>query len=135
MKQLLILHCIQSDTLAALSIVPLIKVAWADGTLDDKERNAILAAAEKAGIYSGSLGYLLLDNWMNENPDAALYDTWADYVHTLCENLERDELIAIRDQLLSQAHRVAQASGGFTKKGATSEVESQVLAELERTFG
>ena len=56
---------IKSDTLAALSIVPLIKVAWADGTLDDKERKAILAGAEKAGIYAGSHGYLLLDSWMS----------------------------------------------------------------------
>ena len=36
---------IDSDTLAALSLVPILKVAWADGAIDDKERKAALSAA------------------------------------------------------------------------------------------
>ncbi len=126
---------IKSDTLAALSTVPLIKVAWADGTIDDKERKAILEGAESAGIYAGSHGYLLLDSWMASIPDAALYDTWADYVKTLCENLDHDELIALRDQLLGRARKVAEASGGFTRKAATSDVEYQAMSDLEKAFG
>jgi len=126
---------IKSDTLAALSTVPLIRVAWADGHLDDKERKAILENAESAGIYAGSHGYLLLDSWMATNPDAALYDTWADYVKTLCENLNNEELVSLREQLLGRARKVAEASGGFTKKAATSDVESQAMSDLEKAFG
>ena len=125
---------IKSDTLAALSLVPLVKVAWADGTLDDKERKAIMVGAETAGVYSGSHGHLLLDSWMSRNPDQALYDTWADYVRTLCAELGGDELKAIREQLLGLARRVAQASGGFTRGAATSDVETAALAELEKAF-
>src|SRR5438105_8011251 len=38
-----------AETLAALSLVPLVEVAWADGTIDAKERAAILAGIEKQG--------------------------------------------------------------------------------------
>ena len=36
---------IRSDTLAALCLIPLVEVAWADGRLDPPEREALLAAA------------------------------------------------------------------------------------------
>ena len=40
---------IQAQTLAALSIVPLVEVAWADGALDAKERRTVLEHAVAAG--------------------------------------------------------------------------------------
>jgi hypothetical protein len=46
---------IGSDTLAALSLVPLVEVAWADGTMDESERSAILSAAEDSGISGESV--------------------------------------------------------------------------------
>jgi hypothetical protein len=38
------------ETLAALSLVPLVLVAWADGTIDDKERTAVLKAAAEGPL-------------------------------------------------------------------------------------
>jgi len=40
---------VSGETAAALSLVPLIAVAWADGTIDAKERTAVLDAAEELG--------------------------------------------------------------------------------------
>ena len=45
------------ETLAALSLVPLVLVAWADGTIDDKERTAVLKAAAEGHVALGSTGY------------------------------------------------------------------------------
>src|SRR5690606_26860332 len=45
---------IGADTIAALSLVPLIKVAWADGAVQDREREAILQGAEDKGITKDS---------------------------------------------------------------------------------
>ena len=125
---------IKSDTLTALTLVPLVRVAWADGTLDDKERKAILKAAEDAGIYAGSHGYLLLDKWMVEPPTDALYETWTDYVRTLKQSLAPDEVGAVRDQMLGRARKVAESSGGFTRKGATSTEETNALSKMEKLF-
>jgi hypothetical protein len=38
------------ETVLALTLVPLIAVAWADGTLDGRERDAIIKAAEEKGV-------------------------------------------------------------------------------------
>ena len=38
-----------ASTLAALSLAPLVLVAWADGEVDAKERDAVLAAAAEVG--------------------------------------------------------------------------------------
>ncbi len=37
----------RSETVAAVTIVPLVAVAWADNSLDDKERRAILSGLKK----------------------------------------------------------------------------------------
>src|SRR5919198_1576509 len=50
---------IEPDTLLALRLVPLVAVAWADGKLDDRERRAVLAGLEAAGITAGSAAYAL----------------------------------------------------------------------------
>ena len=54
---------IHAQTLAALAIIPLIEVAWADGHLDQKEGQAILAAAHASGLHRGHAGYELLESW------------------------------------------------------------------------
>jgi uncharacterized membrane protein YebE (DUF533 family) len=51
---------IEIDTWAAISLVPLVEVAWADGKIDDKERSAVLSAAEANGIFPDSPSYALL---------------------------------------------------------------------------
>ncbi|MCJ2048106.1 hypothetical protein MKK58_26725 [Methylobacterium sp. J-078] len=38
------------DTLAALMLVPVVAVAWADGKMDDEERGSVLAAAADARL-------------------------------------------------------------------------------------
>src|SRR3954468_15849496 len=42
------------ETVAALSLFPLIEVAWADGAVDKKEIAAVLDAAHSVGILKGS---------------------------------------------------------------------------------
>src|ERR1041384_7483850 len=59
---------IRAETLAALSVVPLVEVAWADGTLDARERQAVLEHAVHAGITRGSTAYGLLEAWLERRP-------------------------------------------------------------------
>ena len=42
------------ETMTAFGLFPLVEVAWADGTLDDREREALLTAAREEGIAPGS---------------------------------------------------------------------------------
>src|SRR5687768_16926045 len=52
---------IRAETVAALSIVPLVEVAWADGELDAKERRAVV---DRAGVAPGSTEGALLEAWL-----------------------------------------------------------------------
>ena len=68
------------ETVAALSLVPLIAVAWADRKMDAKERTAILAAAEKRGLEPGHAGHQMLQRWLDKKPHPALLTAWKNYV-------------------------------------------------------
>ena len=51
---------IHDETLAALMLIPLLEVAWADGDIQPKEQEAILAMAEKSGLQKGSAELAML---------------------------------------------------------------------------
>jgi hypothetical protein len=123
------------DTWVALSLVPLVEVAWADGTVEPKERRAVLAAAEAGGVSSGSPSYELLERWLARRPDARLLETWGEYIVDLCTQLSPAERHALREQILGRARSVAEAAGGFLGLGnKISPEEEAVLVELDKAF-
>src|SRR5262245_36827258 len=71
---------LRANTIAALSLVPLIAVAWADGTIQDNEREAILQGAHGKGLDKGSPGHELLLSWLNKKPDDSLFGAWEAYI-------------------------------------------------------
>lgn len=119
-------HGIGTNALAALSLVPLVLVAWADGTPDPEERTAILAAAAEAGIPAGTAAHALLDAWLARHPPQDLIATWSDYVHALAPEARA----ALHKDVMARAHRVAESSGGFL--GLTSKVSATEKAMLKR---
>jgi len=50
LAELLSRHGYDRDTLGTLLLIPLIHVAWADGTVDPEEEDAIIAVAEEMGM-------------------------------------------------------------------------------------
>jgi len=125
---------LEPETLLALGLVPLIEVAWADGNIHSKEREAVLRAAEERGIEPESISHQLLENWLDQQPSPKLLEVWRHYAKTLAQSLgeEKGKLLAAR--LLDRARGVAEAAGGFLGLGAISPVEKAVLEDLEATF-
>lgn len=124
-----------ADTVAALSLVPLIEVAWADGEVQARERQAVLRAAAEVGIEEGSTAAVLLDSWLSRRPDAALLVAWKGFVHQLAAELAPDARRALRDDVLGRARKVAQAAGGLLGAAAVSGKERDKLYELDHAFG
>ena len=121
---------ISAETVAALTLVPLVEVAWADGKVDDRERKAILRAAEEAGIANGTVAHALLENWLVTRPPKSLRLAWEDYVKELCKKLTPEDRIRL-ERVLGRARDVAIAAGGFLGLGKkVSAEEEAVLAEL-----
>ena len=84
---------IRAETVAALSIVPLVEVAWADGALDAKERRAVV---ERAGVARDSTAGSLLEAWLDRRPDPSLLIAWTHLVQAMSEQLGPDGPLASR---------------------------------------
>jgi hypothetical protein len=126
---------VRAETLASLATVPLVEVAWADGEVDEKEKQAVLRAAGKIGHKKGIVDHVLLDQWLTRKPKVELLVAWENFVKGLCEVMPETELTALRDELLAHAREVASASGGFL--GLTSKVsdeEEKMLQRLSAAF-
>lgn len=123
---------IRAETIAALSIVPLIEVAWADGALDAKERRAIV---ERVGVARDSTAGALLEAWLDRRPDPKLLDAWTHLVQAMSEQLGPAEAARLKTGLLERARAVAGATGGVLGIGSKiSAPEAAMLAKLEAAF-
>ena len=110
---LLIQADITVESLLAFKLLPLVEVAWADATIAQPEREAILAAAESKGILPSDVAYQLLQNWLAEPLTEEVKAAWRAYASGLAESLGAERCAAIRAEVLGKAREVAQSAGGI----------------------
>lgn len=125
---------IQPDTVLALRLVPLVAVAWADGQLDERERRAVLAGLEAAGITAASTAHTLVQGWLASPPPPKLLEAWTAYTAGLAAQLSAGERAQLRSTVMGQARAVAEAAGGFLGVGKVSAAEEATLRRLEQAF-
>lgn len=101
---------IRPEIMAAMCLVPIIEVAWADGIIDDREREAVLKAAGKHGFVED---HAILQEWLKRQPDPSLMDAWQKYMQGLCEILSKEALMTLKTTIIEHANDVAKSSGGF----------------------
>ena len=125
---------LKSNTIAALSLVPLIQVAWADGTIQDNERTAILQGAHGKGLEEGTDGYELLQAWLKTKPSDDLFVAWEAYIKTLTAQLNEEQNRLLKNQIVGFAKVIAESAGGFLGFAKVSGKEEAVLARIEKAF-
>jgi hypothetical protein len=124
---------VRAETLAAITLIPLVEVAWADGFVADDERAAVLQAAAANGVNPGTAAHGLLEQWLRERPDVRIIAVWKEYVQALAKTMPADVIATMRDNVIGRARRVAAAAGGFLGlTGSISKVEQAALDEFER---
>jgi hypothetical protein len=124
---------VRAETLAALTLIPLVEVAWADGAVAADEREAVLKAAGENGVTKGSASYELLARWLVERPDVRIIASWKEYVQALAKAMPPDAIFTMRERLIQRCRRVAEAAGGFLGLGGkVSKVEQAAIDEFER---
>jgi hypothetical protein len=123
---------VSAETVLALTLVPLVRVAWADGELDARESAAIVRAAADRGIAEGTPGHALLSTWLATRPDDTLLRTWKTYMAAIWPQLGELERKELRDYMVGLARGVAEAAGGLLGLGfKVSAAEAAVLKETE----
>ena len=126
---------VRPETVTALSLVPLVEVAWADGSLDDNERRVLLERAGTSGLAPGSPELTLLEEWLTRKPDPKLLTAWSHLVQGLCQQMSREEVAVFKAGLLERARAVAGASGGLLGMGSkVSGAEADIIKRLESAF-
>jgi len=124
-----------TETVAALSLTPLVEVAWADGKVDPHERKAVLEAAAQYGLTRQDISYLLLEGRLSERPAPTLQETWRAYMVMLTQILDSETMQNLRGDVMARARQVAETSGGLLGMGnKISKSELAKLDELERAF-
>jgi hypothetical protein len=119
---------------AAFTLVPVVEVAWADGEVQAKEREAILKAAAQHGLAPGTLAYELVESWLERAPDPRLLQVWKAYTSAFAASLTPEQRQALRHDLLHRAHAVAEAAGGFLGMASVSKAERAMIEEMEKAF-
>ncbi|MEM1211488.1 MAG: hypothetical protein AAGI68_04235 [Planctomycetota bacterium] len=115
-----------AETGAALHLVPLVEVAWADGDVSVPERVRILRIAEAHGITPASPAANLLAALLETQPSDAFFTVVRQHLHDL---LEAQDLHP--HTLLELCEGVAQVSGGFFSLGhKVSEEEAAAIQDL-----
>lgn len=120
------------EMLTAFKLFPLVEVAWADGTFDQAEADAVISAAAKQGIPRNSEVLAYLKNWLNKGPTPDGRTLWKMYAAELRKTLSKQELDTFREDLLKYAHQVAEASGGILKVFFTESASEKKAIEAIR---
>jgi hypothetical protein len=124
------------DTVTLLQVVPLLEVAWADGTVSDPEREIIVAAARARGVEPGSRADRQVAEWLANPPPTELLDGTLHLLGALWHGHQAEERDAAIQDLHASCAAVACASGGVLGFCQISAMEQRVidgiLSEVER---
>ena len=107
---------ITHETGPALFLVPLVQVAWFDGKVSRKEREAILGMAAIRGVAPGSPVHAILLEWFAKAPGEKLYEAALDVIRvgiSVLPTEEREQRIAAYAESF---RRVAETSGSGIRR-------------------
>lgn len=121
---------IRSETLVALTLIPSVFVAWADGSVTDAERDTVMKAASERGIDSGHLAHEVLQGWLGKRPPKSLWATWKQYAEIAGTTLDAETKSRLTEEIVKHATLVAKASGGILGIGKISAAEQTVLDDV-----
>lgn len=121
---------IRPEILAALCLIPIIEVAWADGSVDKKERDAVLEGAKKTSF---SADEDILREWLQTKPNPKLMEAWELYMQGLCEIIDDEAISLLKHEIISHTQSVAEASGGFL--GLINPVSNSEQKMIEKIKG
>lgn len=122
------------STLTTLTTIPMVLVAWADGGVTSKERQAILKLARDCSITAGSPSYQLLNAWLSQRPPEQLEATWKKYARLIVENTSSEVRRSIQETVLERCEATAKACGGFFGLFSVSKAEQTKIDEISALF-
>jgi hypothetical protein len=125
---------IHPDILTTLLVIPLIEVAWSDGEIHEKERDFLLNSLQQEGMHTRQVDPDIIQTWLKTKPSVALFEAWELYIQSLSAQLTHEERQTLKEDVMADARKIAEAAGGFLGFGKISDAEQEMLDKLEAAF-
>jgi hypothetical protein len=120
----------------ALALLPLVEIAWADGSVQALEKELIRRAAEDYGVV-GAASRRVLDRWLADRPSPETFALGRRVLAELVGESREGHSVSVSDpdELLDLCQDVARAAGDLLGDGSTVEPrEWQALAVIARSL-
>ncbi|MBM4244179.1 MAG: hypothetical protein FJ148_10235 [Deltaproteobacteria bacterium] len=128
------------ETVTLVHLVPLLQVAWTDGSVSAAERAGILEAARLRGVEESSPAYRQLVGWLEKKPLDGFFEDSLRLIGDLLSAMPDDARVEARTTLLAFALAIAEASGGILGIGPKVSKEERtaidrIAREMEAAHG
>lgn len=118
------------DTVILLPLVPVVQMAWADGSVAPKERALILELARSRGIGEGSAADRLLSEWLTGEPGPPVLASAMRLIRGMLAAQPSDHPDLTADDLVRYSESIAEASGGIFGIHSISAEERALLTTI-----
>jgi len=122
------------ETVMLLHLVPLLQMAWAEGSVSDSERDLILEAARARGVEKDSAADRQLAAWLTDRPSEELFEKTLRAIGAILQLRPSEERDASEKDLVTRLAAIASASGGILGFGKVSPQEQEMLARITQAM-
>lgn len=121
-----------AETARVMPLMPLIEVAWADGSVSVAEEKSVLELAEARGIGKGTPSHDFLGRLLLEQPSSLFFER---VNRVLAHMIQADPDSWVKKTVPELCLEVANASGGFFGFGnRIADEEQELIDELTSRF-
>jgi DNA-binding phage protein len=118
------------ETVSLLPLVPLLRMAWAEGGITAAERDLLVRLARSRGIAEGSGADRQLAAWMTRQPDETMFTRAGRLIRAMLDSRSPETSDLSADDLVEYCERIAAASGGVFGIGRISAEEEKLLSSI-----
>ena len=118
------------ETVPLLPLIPLVRVAWAEGGVSAQERKMIVDLARARGIAAGSGADRQLADWLDRQPSEAVFTRAMRLISAVMSGQSANTASLSADDLVKYCEEIAAASGGLLGIGKVSSEERKLLASI-----
>ena len=122
------------ETVMLLHLVPLLQMAWAEGSVSDSERDLILEAARARGVDKDSAADRQLAAWLTDRPSEELFEKTLRAIAAILQLRPLEERDASEKDLVTRLTAIASASGGILGFGKVSPQEQEMLERITQAM-
>jgi hypothetical protein len=118
------------ETVPLLPLIPLVRVAWAEGGVSAQERKMLVDLARARGITAGSGADRQLADWLDRQPSEAVFTRAMRLISAVLSGQSANTASLSAEDLVKYCEEIAAASGGLLGIGKVSSEERKLLASI-----